>query len=148
MPDIQENVKAHYLNPVAEVVSKHGDPEIFGEREIKVVTDIQVLPYGVKLYPLSPELCADACMGAVMLGARGQRPEPGHWLEPFYVMGEAEAKIKKNLVEALKRIAAVPGCGCSHPCRCDIDYSVRIELEARMDLAAEALAAYEGRGEL
>jgi hypothetical protein len=36
--------------PVAEVVSKFGDPEAFGERELKVLIDIQKLPYGTKFY--------------------------------------------------------------------------------------------------
>lgn len=36
--------------PVAEVVSKHGDPEAFGERELVERANIQKLPYGTKLY--------------------------------------------------------------------------------------------------
>lgn len=36
--------------PSAEVVSKFGDPEAFGERELKVLTDIQKLAYGTKFY--------------------------------------------------------------------------------------------------
>lgn len=36
--------------PVAEVVSKFGDPEAFGERELAALKDIQKLPYGTKLY--------------------------------------------------------------------------------------------------
>ena len=39
---------------IAEVVSKHGDPESFGERELKLLTDIQKLPYGTKLYTHPP----------------------------------------------------------------------------------------------
>jgi hypothetical protein len=35
---------------VAEVVSKHGDPEAFGERELIERANIQKLPYGTKLY--------------------------------------------------------------------------------------------------
>ncbi|WP_150790034.1 hypothetical protein [Pandoraea iniqua] len=35
---------------VAEVRSKHGDPEVFGERELVTLTDIQKLPYGTKFY--------------------------------------------------------------------------------------------------
>lgn len=37
-------------NPVAEIVSKHGDPEAFGERELHVIADIRKMPYGTKLY--------------------------------------------------------------------------------------------------
>lgn len=36
--------------PVAEVVSIYGDPEAFGEREIKPLVGIQQIPYGTKLY--------------------------------------------------------------------------------------------------
>ncbi|OVZ87179.1 hypothetical protein CBW54_10485 [Yersinia kristensenii] len=35
---------------VAEVVSKFGDPESFGEREIKVLADLRNIPYNTKLY--------------------------------------------------------------------------------------------------
>ncbi|MFI4242050.1 DUF551 domain-containing protein [Klebsiella pneumoniae] len=47
--------------PVAEVVSIYGDPEDFGEREIRPLVGIQQMPYGTKLYrhaqpaPVSPE---------------------------------------------------------------------------------------------
>lgn len=36
--------------PVAEIVSKFGDPEAFGEREIKLLTGIQQMAYGTKFY--------------------------------------------------------------------------------------------------
>ncbi|STV04504.1 Uncharacterised protein [Klebsiella pneumoniae] len=36
--------------PVAEVVSIYGDPEAFGEREIRPLIGIQKMPYGTKLY--------------------------------------------------------------------------------------------------
>ncbi|APV24067.1 hypothetical protein A6P56_07245 [Klebsiella pneumoniae] len=35
---------------VAEVVSIYGDPEAFGEREIRPLVGIQQMPYGTKLY--------------------------------------------------------------------------------------------------
>jgi hypothetical protein len=55
--------------PIAEIVSAYGDPEAFGEREIKVLADIQKLPYGTKLYVSRPAdvrraamlKCAAAC---------------------------------------------------------------------------------------
>lgn len=37
------------LKIMAEVVSAHGDPEAFGERELVAVADIQKLPYRTKL---------------------------------------------------------------------------------------------------
>ncbi|EOV2105365.1 DUF551 domain-containing protein [Klebsiella pneumoniae] len=47
--------------PVAEIVSIYGDPEAFGEREIRPLVGIQQMPYGTKLYrhaqtaPVVPE---------------------------------------------------------------------------------------------
>ena len=43
--------------PVAEIVSRFGDPESFGERELKPLTDIQRYPYDTKLYA-APQLPA------------------------------------------------------------------------------------------
>lgn len=39
-----------YDTPVAEIVSAHGDPEAFGERELVARADIQKFPYRTKLY--------------------------------------------------------------------------------------------------
>lgn len=47
--EIQERRKAD-RGPVAEVVSIYGDPEAFGEREIRPLVGIQQMPYGTKLY--------------------------------------------------------------------------------------------------
>lgn len=38
------------LQPVAEVLSKFGDPEAFGERELNILADIQKIPYGTQLF--------------------------------------------------------------------------------------------------
>ena len=40
--------------PVAEIVSKYGDPEAFGERELITLKDISKFPYGTKLYADQP----------------------------------------------------------------------------------------------
>lgn len=45
-----DNKLSELSKPVAEVVSKFGDPEAFGERELKVLTDIQKLAYGTKFH--------------------------------------------------------------------------------------------------
>ncbi|MCD9997634.1 hypothetical protein LVT46_04870 [Klebsiella quasipneumoniae subsp. similipneumoniae] len=47
--ELQERRKAD-REPVAEVVSIYGDPEAFGEREIRSLVGIQKMPYGTKLY--------------------------------------------------------------------------------------------------
>lgn len=38
------------IQPVAIVVNKYGDPEAFGERELKLLTDIQKVPYNTNFY--------------------------------------------------------------------------------------------------
>nr|UVM95890.1 MAG: hypothetical protein [Bacteriophage sp.] len=47
--ELQERRKAD-SEPVAEVVSIYGDPESFGEREIRPLVGIQQMPCGTKLY--------------------------------------------------------------------------------------------------
>lgn len=49
MVELQERRKAD-SEPVAEVVSIYGDPEAFGEREIRPLVGIQQMPNGTKLY--------------------------------------------------------------------------------------------------
>lgn len=44
------NKLSELSKPSAEVVSKFGDPEAFGERELKVLADIQKLAYDTKFY--------------------------------------------------------------------------------------------------
>lgn len=45
-----DNKLSELSKPVAEVVSKFGDLEAFGEREIKLLTGIQQMAYGTKFY--------------------------------------------------------------------------------------------------
>ncbi|MEV9139583.1 hypothetical protein AB0134_11000 [Klebsiella pneumoniae] len=47
---IRQSLAALDSEPVAEVVSIYGDPEAFGEREIRPLIGIQQMPYGTKLY--------------------------------------------------------------------------------------------------
>jgi len=44
---------------------------------------------------------------------------------------------------ALEKLARVPGCGCSFPCRCGGEEWTKAELEGRMDFAGEALATMQ-----
>ncbi|ASC63636.1 hypothetical protein B9P52_04715 [Achromobacter denitrificans] len=48
--------------PVAEVVSRYGDPEAFGERDLKVLVDLNSYPYGAKFYaaPQASQAVRDA----------------------------------------------------------------------------------------
>ncbi|MCY2086075.1 DUF551 domain-containing protein [Klebsiella pneumoniae] len=69
LEELQERRKAAMdSEPVAEVVSIYGDPEAFGEREIRPLVGIQQMPYGTKLYrhaqpvPVVPdEVTAEDC---------------------------------------------------------------------------------------
>ncbi|WP_367047231.1 hypothetical protein [Klebsiella pneumoniae] len=47
---IRQSLAAMDSEPVAEIVSIYGDPEAFGEREIRPLVGIQQMPYGTKLY--------------------------------------------------------------------------------------------------
>lgn len=47
---IRQSLAVMTSEPVAEVVSIYGDPEAFGEREIRPLVGIQQMPYGTKLY--------------------------------------------------------------------------------------------------
>lgn len=47
-------LEAQSAEPVAIVVSKHGDPERFGEREIRALADLRKIPYNSKLYAAPP----------------------------------------------------------------------------------------------
>lgn len=49
-PDMPPAQPVADSEPVAEVVSIYGDPEAFGEREIRPLFGIQQMPYGTKLY--------------------------------------------------------------------------------------------------
>ena len=49
-PDMPPAQPAADSEPVAEVVSIYGDPEAFGEREIRPLVGIQQMPYGTRLY--------------------------------------------------------------------------------------------------
>lgn len=42
------------FSPAAEVVSRYGDPEAFGTRELVLRVDIQKMPYGTKFYTATP----------------------------------------------------------------------------------------------
>ena len=45
---------------VACIVSAYGDPEAFGEREIKVIKDLSLFPYNTDLFPASSLASRDA----------------------------------------------------------------------------------------
>jgi hypothetical protein len=44
---------------IAKVANKHGDPEAFAERELRVLQDLQALPIGTELFAVYPHRDAD-----------------------------------------------------------------------------------------
>ncbi|HHQ6551537.1 TPA: hypothetical protein ACSTJZ_001388 [Serratia fonticola] len=56
----QDKQSLSQSEPVAEVVSKFGDPESFGEREIRVLADLQKIAYGTKLFCAPPPALTDS----------------------------------------------------------------------------------------
>ena len=89
--------------PVAEVVSIYGDPEAFGEREIRPLVGIQQMPYGTKLYrhaqpaPVVPDKMtaivkdeAEYVEGAAAPQSPGSEPAtvPGKWISVSEQMPE------------------------------------------------------------
>ncbi|MFJ1349761.1 hypothetical protein ACU4EZ_25755 [Klebsiella pneumoniae] len=80
--------------PVAEVVSIYGDPEAFGEREIRPLVGIQQMPYGTKLYRHAQPVVPDGLVKAVEFYEQVKRENPpvetGAWKDAVdWVLKEA-----------------------------------------------------------
>ncbi|WP_260466595.1 hypothetical protein [Klebsiella pneumoniae] len=86
--------------PVAEVVSIYGDPEAFGEREIRPLVGIQQMPYGTKLYRhaqqapvVSADLLHTAASAIEDLLTTKDRTGAGVWFDlPFRLRSAANAQ--------------------------------------------------------
>lgn len=86
--------------PVAEVVSIYGDPEAFGEREIRPLVGIQQMPYGTKLYRhaqpapvVSADLLHSAASAIEDLLTTKDRTGAGVWFDlPFKLRSAANAQ--------------------------------------------------------
>ncbi|MFZ5095753.1 hypothetical protein ACOY34_06570 [Klebsiella variicola] len=97
--EIQERRKAD-SEPVAEVVSIYGDPEAFGEREIRPLVGIQQMPYGTKLYRhaqpapvVSTDLFHTAASAIEDLLTTKDRAGAGVWFDlPFRLRSAANAQ--------------------------------------------------------
>lgn len=94
--ELQERRKAD-REPVAEVVSIYGDPEAFGEREIRPLVGIQQMPYGTKLYRhaqpvlvVSADLLHTAASAIEDLLTNKDRTGAGVWFDlPFRLRSAA-----------------------------------------------------------
>lgn len=97
--ELQERRKAD-SEPVAEVVSIYGDPEAFGEREIRPLVGIQQMPYGTKLYRhaqpapvVSTDLFHTAASAIEDLLTTKDRAGAGVWFDlPFRLRSAANAQ--------------------------------------------------------
>ncbi|KMI14777.1 hypothetical protein [Klebsiella variicola] len=97
--ELQERRKAD-SEPVAEVVSIYGDPEAFGEREIRPLVGIQQMPYGTKLYRhaqpapvVSTDLFHTAASAIEDLLTTKDRTGAGVWFDlPFRLRSAANAQ--------------------------------------------------------
>lgn len=97
--ELQERRKAD-SEPVAEVVSIYGDPEAFGEREIRSLVGIQQMPYGTKLYRyaqpvpvVSTDLLHTAASAIEDLLTTKDRAGAGVWFDlPFRLRSAANAQ--------------------------------------------------------
>lgn len=76
--------------PVAEVVSIYGDPEAFGEREIRPLVGIQQMPYGTKLYRHAQPVPEMKPVGYLFVSEQGAIAySPTNWGMPgFRLIGQ------------------------------------------------------------
>ncbi|HHL1950217.1 hypothetical protein ACDI49_25745 [Klebsiella pneumoniae] len=97
---IRQSLAAMDSEPVAEVVSIYGDPEAFGEREIRPLVGIQQMPYGTKLYRhaqpapvVSADLLHSAASAIEDLLTTKDRTGAGVWFDlPFKLRSAANAQ--------------------------------------------------------
>ena len=98
-------------DPVAEVVSIYGDPEAFGEREIRPLVGIQQMPYGTKLYRhaqqqvVSADLLHTAASAIEDLLTTKDRTGAGVWFDlPFRLRSAANAQPVPVVSENVRQI--------------------------------------------
>lgn len=99
-PDMPPAQPVADSEPVAEVVSIYGDPEAFGEREIRPLVGIQQMPYGTKLYRhaqpvpvVSTDLLHTAASAIEDLLTTKDRAGAGVWFDlPFRLRSAANAQ--------------------------------------------------------
>ena len=136
--DKQQRIDEILSNPV-EIFEKVRNLETTIAEQAKEINEgaIQFLDLSAEICSLKKDVqhlqMALADTEALELGAGERIAKQAKQLQEM-----AEAIRVKD--EALAAIATEPGCGCSFPCRCDNPTGNRIEIEARMDIASEALA--------
>lgn len=90
--------------PVAEVVSRYGDPEAFGERDLKVLVDLNSYPYGAKFYaaPQASEAVYTSEMGEAAQSYLDsfpyahKLPAQFRWADLWNVMHNATSRVSES----------------------------------------------------
>lgn len=153
--ELQERRKsAMDSEPVAEVVSIYGDPEAFGEREIRPLVGIQQMPYGTKLYrhaqpapvvPVGLEHLRSIVADPRLL------PRRKEWIGgqqySYVLLEEVEAMVDEACRAAMLQVGNFPA---HHDC-CPAQNSVApaqshgwIPVSERMPIEFEAVIAFDG----
>lgn len=119
--EIQERRKAD-REPVAEVVSIYGDPEAFGEREIRPLVGIQQMPYGTKLYrhaqqPVVPKewAVADAVKFCKETGRQDACAAMDAWKDTAPVIGISLVNIARRTSQLLRQLDYEPNAKSENP---------------------------------
>ncbi|WP_407257483.1 DUF551 domain-containing protein [Klebsiella quasipneumoniae] len=105
--------------PVAEVVSIYGDPEAFGEREIRPLVGIQQMPYGTKLYRHAQPAPEMKPVGYLFVSEQGSVAySPTNWGMPGFrlvgqIYGDIDVEsqpapvVPQDVLEALQKVARI-----------------------------------------
>lgn len=105
--------------PVAEVVSIYGDPEAFGEREIRSLVGIQQMPYGTKLYRHAQPAQELKSVGYLFVSEQGAIAySPTDWGMPGFrlagqIFGDIDVELKPapvvpdDVLDALQKVARI-----------------------------------------
>lgn len=146
--------------PVAEVVSIYGDPEAFGEREIRPLVGIQQMPYGTKLYrhaqpaPVVPEEKAypkgkpisDYQMGLEIGRADGWNACRAAMLQELQKSAGAEATCRSNKNAQVLHTKSPAQSDCCPAQNGDTPAQSQrwIPVSERMPIDFEAVIAFDG----
>ncbi len=111
--------------PVAEVVSIYGDPEAFGEREIRPLVGIQQMPYGTKLYrhaqpaPVVPEEATPDSI-EILASARRRDHAVFQWDEDQRnAAADSWNAFRAAMLQELKKVQELKrSAGVTKMCRC------------------------------
>lgn len=142
---IRQSLAAMESEPVAEVVSIYGDPEAFGEREIRPLVGIQQMPYGTKLYRHAQQpVVPDDVLEALQKVARIRldlNDFDGDRRGIADCLGDAEEALIEVVNRCAAMLAAAPHSPGSDPATVPGKW---IPVSERMPIEFEAVIAFDG----